>query len=74
MKKWTESKTIQALAAQFLLQFALLVLPMLQKKEFDGWVLAAAAVSSGIFILKRMAEPDVNAPFSWLNKNDTPQP
>ena len=55
MKHWTESKTIRALASQFLLQFALLVLPMLQNKQLDWWVLATAAVSSAIFILRLMS-------------------
>lgn len=68
MKHWTESKTIRALASQFLLQFALLVLPMLQSKQLDWWVLATAAVSSAIFILKRMSENDIEAPLSVLNK------
>ncbi len=70
MKSWTDSKTIKYLLLTFLGTVLLQLVPMLQQHAIDWWALGAQAVGTLAAILIRMAQDDVQAPMSILNRGD----
>lgn len=70
MKSWTDSKTIRYLILTFLGTVLLQLVPMLQSHSVDWWALGSQAVGTLAAILIRMAQDDVNAPISILNRPD----
>lgn len=72
MRDWTDSKTIKYLIYTFIGTMLLQLVPMLQNHVIDWWSLGAQAVGTLAAILIRMAQDDVNAPLSILNRNDKP--
>lgn len=68
MKSWTDSKTIKYLVYTFIGTMLLQLVPMLQAHSIDWWSLGAQSVGTLAAILIRMAQPDVEAPLSILNR------
>lgn len=72
MKSWLDSKTIRFLFFSWLAAVLLQLVPMLQAHSVDWWALGAQSISALGAILVRMAQSDVDAPFSVLNKVPKP--
>ena len=70
MRSWTDSKTIRYLILTWIAGMLLQVVPMLQQHVVDWWALGAQAVATLAGVLVRMAQDDVNAPISILNRGD----
>jgi hypothetical protein len=70
MKSWTDSKTIKYLVYTFIGTMLLQLVPMLQQHLIDYWSLGSQAVGTLAAILIRMAQDDVEAPISILNKGN----
>lgn len=68
MRAWTDSKTVKYLILTFLGTVLLQLVPMLQAHEVDWWALGAQAVGTLAAILIRVAQNDLNAPISLLNR------
>jgi hypothetical protein len=72
VKNWTDSKTIKYLILTFAGTVLLQLVPMLQSHIIDWWALGAQAVGTLAAILIRMAQDDVQAPLSILNRDGKP--
>jgi hypothetical protein len=72
VKLWTDSKTIRFLFFTWIGTVLLQLVPMLQAHEIDWWTLGAQAIGTLAGILVRMAQDDVQAPISLLNKGPKP--
>jgi hypothetical protein len=72
MKPWTDSKTIKYLILTFCGTMLMQLVPMFQAHSIDWWSLGSQAVGTLAAILIRMAQDDVQAPLSILNKADKP--
>jgi hypothetical protein len=68
VRAWTDSKTVKYLILTFLGTVLLQLVPMLQAHEVDWWALGAQAVGTLAAILIRVAQNDLNAPISLLNR------
>lgn len=67
-KSWRDSRAIKYLALTWLATTLVQLVPMLQSHQIDLWALGAQAVGTLAAILIRMAQPDVEAPISALNR------
>lgn len=70
MKSWADSKTIKYLAYTFIGTMLLQLVPMMQAHSIDWWSLGSQAVGTLAAIVIRMAQDDVQAPISILNRQD----
>ena len=68
MRNWTDSKTVKYLILTFVGTVLLQLVPMLQAHEVDWWALGAQAVGTLAAILIRVAQNDIEAPLSILNR------
>ena len=68
MRAWTDSKTVKYLILTFLGTVLLQLVPMLQAHEVDWWALGAQAVGTLAAVLIRVAQNDIEAPLSILNR------
>lgn len=68
MRAWTDSKTVKYLILTFLGTVLLQLVPMMQAHEVDWWALGAQAVGTLAAILIRVAQNDLDAPLSILNR------
>lgn len=68
MRAWTDSKTVRYLVLTFLGTVLLQLVPMMQAHEIDWWALGAQAVGTLAAVLIRVAQNDIEAPFSILNR------
>ena len=68
MRAWTDSKTVKYLILTFVGTVLLQLVPMLQAHEIDWWALGAQAVGTLAAILIRVAQNDIEAPLSILNR------
>ena len=68
MRAWTDSKTVKYLILTFVGTVLLQLVPMLQAHEVDWWALGAQAVGTLAAILIRVAQNDIEAPLSILNR------
>lgn len=68
MKSWLDSKTIKYLVLTFCGTMLLQLVPMLQQHSIDWWSLGSHTVGTLAAILIRMAQDDVQAPLSILNR------
>ena len=68
MRNWTDSKTVKYLILTFVGTVLLQLVPMLQAHEIDWWALGAQAVGTLAAILIRVAQNDIEAPLSILNR------
>lgn len=68
MKPWLDSNTVRYLLLTWLAGSLLQVVPMLQQHTVDWWALGAQAVATLAGILIRIAQNDVQAPISLLNR------
>ena len=68
MRAWTDSRTVKYLVLTFLGTVLLQLVPMLQAHEVDWWALGAQAVGTLAAILIRVAQNDIDAPLSILNR------
>lgn len=72
MKSWRDSKAIKYIFFTWIGGTLLQLVPMMQTHSIDWWALGSQAVASLAAILIRMAQDDVQAPVSFLNKGDQP--
>jgi len=70
VKSWLDSKTIKYLVLTFVGTMLLQLVPMLQQHSIDWWSLGSQTVGTLAAILIRMAQDDVQAPISILNRQD----
>lgn len=70
MKNWLDSKTIRFLFFTWFGGMLLQLVPMLQSHAVDFWALGAQSVATLAGVLIRMAQDDVQAPISILNRQD----
>lgn len=70
MKDWLDSKTIRFLFFTWFGGMLLQLVPMLQSHSVDFWALGAQSVATLAGIIIRMAQDDVQAPLSILNRQD----
>jgi len=68
MRAWTDSKTVKYLILTFVGTVLLQLVPMLQAHEIDWWALGAQAVGTLAAVLIRVAQNDIEAPLSILNR------
>ena len=68
MRAWTDSRTVKYLVLTFLGTVLLQLVPMLQAHEVDWWALGAQAIATLAGVLIRIAQNDVKAPLSILNR------
>jgi len=68
VKSWADSKTIKYLVYTFIGTMLLQLVPMMQAHSIDWWSLGSQAVGTLAAIVIRMAQPDVDAPISFLNR------
>ena len=68
MRNWTDSKTVKYLILTFVGTVLLQLVPMLQAHEIDWWALGAQAVGTLAAVLIRVAQNDIEAPLSILNR------
>jgi len=68
VRNWTDSKTVKYLILTFVGTVLLQLVPMLQAHEIDWWALGAQAVGTLAAILIRVAQNDIEAPLSILNR------
>ncbi len=69
-KSWTDSRAIKYIFFTWAAGTLLQLVPMMQTHSVDFWALGAQAVASLAAILIRMAQDDVQAPLSILNRQD----
>lgn len=70
MKNWLDSKAIRFMFFTWLGGMLLQLVPMLQSHVIDWWALGAQSIATLAGILIRMAQDDVQAPISALNRPD----
>jgi hypothetical protein len=68
MRAWTDSRTVKYLVLTFLGTVLLQLVPMLQAHAVDWWALGAQSVGTLAAILIRVAQNDLDAPISILNR------
>ena len=68
MRAWTDSRTVKYLVLTFVGTVLLQLVPMLQAHEIDWWALGAQAVGTLAAVLIRVAQNDIEAPLSILNR------
>ncbi len=68
MRNWTDSKTVKYLILTFVGTMLMQLVPMFQQHEIDWWSLGAQSVGTLAAILIRLAQDDINAPISILNR------
>ena len=68
MRAWTDSKTVKYLILTFVGTVLLQLVPMMQAHEIDWWALGAQAVGTLAAVLIRVAQNDIEAPLSILNR------
>jgi hypothetical protein len=68
VRAWTDSKTVKYLILTFLGTVLLQLVPMMQAREIDWWSLGAQAAGTLAAILIRVAQNDLDAPISILNR------
>lgn len=73
MRSWLDSATVRHLAAALLLNVLTWALLGLGTDVWDWRALAASSISILIPFVRRIAQPDLDAPVSILNKRN-PQP
>ncbi len=68
MRAWTDSRTVKYLVLTWLAGTLLQLVPMLRAHELDWWTLGAEAVATLAGVVVRMAQNDLDAPISILNR------
>jgi hypothetical protein len=68
VRAWTDSRTVKYLVLTFLGTVLLQLVPMLQAHAVDWWALGAQSVGTLAAILIRVAQNDLDAPISILNR------